>query len=90
MDTETRPTSSKMKTSFRPFLMGQSLNEAEEEKNNGKGNSASAPSRFASLSEGKMQFWQKDTLVKPNKLQTGLFHTSKVSFNFFRFKIVKY
>ena len=38
-------------------------NEAEKEKNNGKGNSASAPSRFASLSEGKMQFWQKDTLV---------------------------
>ena len=32
------------------------LHEAEKEKNNGKGNSTSAPSRFASLSEGKMQF----------------------------------
>ena len=32
------------------------LNEAEKEKNNGKGDSASAPSPFASLSVGKMQF----------------------------------
>ena len=31
------------------------LNEAEKEKNKGKGNSASAPSRFASLSEGEIQ-----------------------------------
>ena len=27
-------------------------------------------------------FWQKDTLVKPNKWQTGLFQPSKVSLNF--------
>ena len=34
-----------------------------------------------SLSEGKMQFLaqRKDTLVKPNKLQTALFHPLKVS-----------
>ena len=32
------------------------LNETEKEKNNGKGNSASAASRFASLCEDKMQF----------------------------------
>ena len=31
------------------------LNEAEKEKNNGKGDSASVPSRFASLSESEMQ-----------------------------------
>ena len=31
------------------------LNEAEKEKNNGKGDSASAPSRFTSLSESEMQ-----------------------------------
>ena len=63
------------------------LNKAEKEKNNGKGNSASAPSRFASLSEGKMQFWQKDTLGKPNKLQTGLFHPLKASLIFFVLKL---
>ena len=32
------------------------LNEAEKEKNNGKGDSASAPLRFASLSEGGNKF----------------------------------
>ena len=40
------------------------------------------PSRFAPLCEGKMQFWQKDTLVNPTKLQSGLFHASKVSLSF--------
>ena len=35
---------------FATFSLGlEFLNEAEEEKNNGKGDSASAPSRFASL-----------------------------------------
>ena len=38
---------------FSPGL--EFLNEAEKEKNNGKGDSASAPSQFASLSEGEMQ-----------------------------------
>ena len=41
---------------FPTFSLGlEFLNEAEKEKNNGKGDSASAPSRFASLSEGEMQ-----------------------------------
>ena len=42
---------------FVSFSLGlEFLNEAEKaEKNNGKGDSASAPSRFASLSEGEMQ-----------------------------------
>lgn len=31
------------------------FNEAEKEKNNGEGDSASAPSQFASLSEGEIQ-----------------------------------
>ena len=43
---------------FPTFTLGlEFLNEAEKEKNNGKGDSTSAPTRFASLS---------DTLVKPN------------------------
>ncbi|RMX40715.1 hypothetical protein pdam_00024669 [Pocillopora damicornis] len=41
---------------FPTFSLGlEFLNEAEKEKNNGKGDSASAPSRFASLSEREMQ-----------------------------------
>ena len=41
---------------FPTFSLGlEFLNEAEKEKNNGKGDSASAPSRFASLSESEMQ-----------------------------------
>ena len=40
---------------FTTFSLGlEFLNEAEKEKNNGKRDSASAPSRFASLSEGEM------------------------------------
>ena len=39
------------------FSQARVLNEAEREKNNGKGDSASepSPSQFASLSEGEMQ-----------------------------------
>ena len=41
---------------FATFSLGlEFINEAENEKNNGKGDSAPAPSRFASLSEGEMQ-----------------------------------
>ena len=41
---------------FAIFSLGlEFLNESEKEKNNGNGDSASAPSRFASLSEGEMQ-----------------------------------
>ena len=76
---ETRPTSPKTKTIFRPFLMGlKFLNEAEKEKNSGKrrlGISA-VTTRFT------VRGWQKDTLVKPDKLQIGLFQPFKVSLNF--------
>ena len=41
---------------FATFSLGlESLNEAEKEKNNGKRDSASAPSGFASLPEDEMQ-----------------------------------
>ena len=41
---------------FATFSLGlEFLNETEKEKNNGKGDSASALSQFASLSEGEMQ-----------------------------------
>ena len=41
---------------FPIFFFGlELLNEAEKEKKNGEGDSASAPSRFALLSEGEMQ-----------------------------------
>ena len=58
------------------------VNEAEKEKKKKKGNSASALSQFASLSEDKVQFRKKDSLVKPNKLQTGLFYPLEVSLSF--------
>ena len=45
---------SQNKDNFPTFFLGlESLNEAEIEKNNGKGDLASAPSRF--VSEGEMQ-----------------------------------
>ena len=41
---------------FPSYSLGlEFLNEAERVKNNGKGDSASEPWRFASLSEGEMQ-----------------------------------
>ena len=41
---------------FSTFYLGlEFLNETEREKNNGKGDSASEPSRFASLTEGEIQ-----------------------------------
>ena len=40
---------------FPTFSLLLELNDAEKEKNNGEGDLASAPSRFASLSEGEMQ-----------------------------------
>ena len=45
-----RPSQSQNENNFPTFSLGlEFLNEAEKEKNNGKGDSASAPSRFASL-----------------------------------------
>ena len=56
MATETQLTSSTTKTILPTFSLGlEFLNKAEKERNTGKGESASAPSRFASLSEGEMQ-----------------------------------
>ena len=41
---------------FSTFSLGlEFLNETEKEKNNGKGDPASVPSRFTSLCEGEMQ-----------------------------------
>ena len=49
---------------FPTFSLGpEFLNEAEKENNNGKGDSASAPSRFASLFEGEMQQINHFTVV---------------------------
>ena len=82
------PLGAKRRQLSNPFSWARVEMRSEEEKNNGKGNSTSAPSRVASVSEGKMQFWQKDTLVKPNKLQTGLLHLSKVSLRFSVLKLL--
>ena len=61
-------------------LLLEFFNEAEKEKNNGKGDSASAPSRFASLSEGEVQQILTDRHSgKTKQRKTSLFH----------FKIVK-
>ena len=56
LDTNRDSASSRNEDNFATFSLGvEFLNEAEKEKNNGKGDSASSPSRFASLSEGEMQ-----------------------------------
>ena len=67
------------------------LNEAEKEKNNGKGDSALAPSRFASLSEGQMQqiFTERHS-GKTKQMTNWSVSTIKSKLKFFRFKIVKY
>ena len=79
-----------MKHNFLTFSHGlEFLNEAEKEKNNGKGNSASAPSRFASLSEGKMQqTWTERHSGKTKQITNWYVSTFKGKLKFFRFKIV--
>ena len=70
---------------FPTFSLGlEFLNEAKKEKNNGKGDSASAPSRFASLSEGEMQHILTERHSGKTKQMTnnGLFQPSKVILNF--------
>ena len=92
MDTSRNPThQSQNEDNFPTFSLGlEVLNEAEREKNNRKGDSASAPSRFASLSEGATNFDRSDTLVKPNKWKTvWCVSTFKGRPKFFRFKTVK-
>ena len=55
MDTN-RDSAHQSQDNFATFSLGlEFLNEAEKEKNNGKGDSVSPPSRFASLSEGETQ-----------------------------------
>ena len=67
------------------------LNEAEKEKNKGKGNSASAPSRFASLSEGEMQqILTERHSGKTKQMTNWSVSTFKgIKLKFSRFKIVK-
>ena len=83
MDTETRPTSPKLKHNFLTFSPGlEFLNEAEKEENNGKGNSPSAPSRFASLSESHTG--------KAKQITNWSVSTFKGKLKFYRYEIVKY
>ena len=72
---------------FLAFSLGlEFLNEKEKEKNNGKGDSVLALSRFASLSEGEMQQHSSKT----KQMTNWTVSTFKGKLNFFRFKIVKY
>ena len=77
---------------FPTFSLGlEFLNEAEKEKNNGKGDLASAPSRFASLSEGKMQqILTEKHYGKTKQMTNRSVSTFKGKLKFFHFKIVKY
>ena len=86
MRTETRPTSPKTKT-FSPGL--EFLKEAEK-KNNGKGDSPSAPSRFTSLSDGEMQqILTERHSGKTKQMTSWSISTFKGKLKFFRLKIVK-
>ena len=71
---------------FPTFSLGlEFLNEAEKEKNNGKGDSASAPSRFASLSEREMQqFLTERHSGKTKQMTNWSVSTFKVKRKFFR------
>ena len=77
---------------FPTFSRGlEVLNEAEKEKNNRKGDSVSAPSRFASLSEGEMQqILTERCSGKTKQITNWSVSTFKGKLKFFRFKIVKY
>ena len=77
---------------FPTFSLGlEFLNEAEKEKNNGKGDSASAPSRFASLSEGEMQqILTERHSGKTKQMTNWSISTFKGKLKFFPYKIVKY
>ena len=77
---------------FPIFSLGlEFLNETEKEKNSGKGDSTSAPSRFASLSEGEMQLILTERHSGKTKQKTNWsVSTFKVSLIFFCFNIVKF
>ena len=73
------------------FWARTSLNEREREKNNGKGDSASEPSRFASLSEGEMQQILTERHSGKTKQKTNwAVSTLKGKRKFFRFEIFKF
>ena len=76
---------------FPTFSLGlEFLNAAEKEKNNGKGDSASAPSRFTSLSDGEMQqnFTERQS-GKPKQMTNCSVSTFKGELKCFHLKIVK-
>ena len=80
---------------FPTFSLGQQfLNQTGKEKNNnnnGKGDSASAPLRFASLYEGEMQqILTERHSGKTKQMTNWSVSTFKGELKFFRFKIVKY
>ena len=63
----------------------------QKKKNNGKEDSASAPSRFASLSEGEMQqILTERHSGKTKQMTNWSVSTFKGKLHSFRFKIVKY
>ena len=68
-----------------------STHQSEKEKNNEKGDSASAPSRFASQFEGEMQqILTERHSGKTKQMTNWSVSTFKGKLKFFRFKIVKY
>ena len=81
---------SQKEDNFSTFSLGlEFLNDAEKVKNNRK--ETRHQRCHDSLHCPRVncnKFWQKDTLVKPNKWQTGLFQPSKVSLNFFVLKLL--
>ena len=63
----------------------------KKEKNNGKGDSAQALSRFASLSEGEMQQNLRERYFgKTKQITNWSVSTFKGKLKFFRFKLVEY
>ena len=77
---------------FATFSLGLDfLNEAEKEKNNGKGDSASGLSRFASLSgDETQQILTERHSGKTKQMQNWSVSTFNGKLEFFRFKIFKY
>ena len=73
---------------FSTFFLGlEFVNEADREKSNGKGDSASAPSRF--VSEGEMQqILTERHSSKTKQMTIWSVSTFKGKLKFFRFEIV--
>ena len=81
---------SKNEDNFPTFSLGLDfLNEADKEKNSGKGDLESAPSRFALLCEGQMQQILTDGHFGETKQMTNWsVSTFKGMLRFFRFKLI--